>query len=81
MPAWLRAIDLARLGGREWQPQFCALYSAGHFAITRLLWVIHLYSCWRTWRWHARRVPRKLSSGARELLGQYAGKLDRRSRD
>lgn len=62
MPAWLRAIDLARLGWRERQPQFCALYSAGRFSTARLLWVIRLYGRWRTWRWHARRVLRKLSS-------------------
>ena len=61
MPAWLRAIDLARLGWREWQPQFCALYSTGRFSTARLLWVIRLYGRWRTWRWCARRVLRKLS--------------------
>ena len=61
MPAWLRAIDLARLGWGKWQPQFCALYSSGRFATARLLWVIRLYSRWRTWRWHVRRVLRKIS--------------------
>lgn len=63
MPTWLRAIDLARLGWRELQPQFCALYSAGRFSTARLLWVIRLYGRWRTWRWRVRRVLRKIPKG------------------
>ncbi len=60
VPAVLRAMDLARLGWREWLPQFCALYSAGRFSATRLLWMMHLYGRWRTWRWHMRRVLKPL---------------------
>jgi len=60
VPAVLRAMDLARLGWREWLPQFFALYSAGRFSATRLLWMMHLYGRWRTWRWHMRRVLKPL---------------------
>ena len=65
MPDVLRAIDLARLGWREWLPDFCALYSAGRFSATRLLWIMHLYGCWRTWRWHLRRVLQPLRARLR----------------
>jgi hypothetical protein len=50
MPAWLRAIDLARMEWRAWQPQFLALYGAGRFTVRRLLWIMRLYGRWRTWR-------------------------------
>jgi len=65
MPAVLRAIDLARLGWREWLPQFCALYSVGRFSATRLLWIMRLYGRWRTLRWHGRRVLRPLRAWLR----------------
>jgi len=65
VPAVLRAMDLARLGWREWLPQFCALYSAGRFSATRLLWMMHLYGRWRTWRWHMRRVLKPLRARLR----------------
>jgi tRNA A-37 threonylcarbamoyl transferase component Bud32 len=65
MPLVLRAIDLARLGWREWLPEFCALYSVGRFSATCLLWIICLYSRWRTLRWHARRVLRPVRARLR----------------
>jgi len=61
----LRAIDLARLGWQERLPQFCALYSPGCFSARRLLWIIHLYACWRTWRWHVRKALKPLRSWLR----------------
>lgn len=65
VPAVLRAIDLARLGWREWLPEFCAAYGVGRFSATRLLWLMRLYSRWRTLRWHARRVLRPIRTRLR----------------
>jgi hypothetical protein len=58
MPALLRAVDLARMEWREWQPEFCALYCAGRFSTARLLWIMHLYGRWRAWRRRVLRVLR-----------------------
>jgi tRNA A-37 threonylcarbamoyl transferase component Bud32 len=60
MPMVLRAMDLARMGWWERLPQLCALYSVGRFSATRLLWLVHLYGHWRTWRWHMRRALKPL---------------------
>jgi tRNA A-37 threonylcarbamoyl transferase component Bud32 len=60
MPMILRAVDLARMGWWEQLPQLCALYSAGRFSATRLLWLVHLYGYWRTWRWHMRQALKPL---------------------
>ena len=51
MPAWLRALDLARMDWRAWQPRFLVLYGAGRFGPQRLLWLAQLHSRWRTWRY------------------------------
>ena len=65
MPVVLRAIDLARMGWQERLPEFCALYGLERFSATRLLWIIHLYACWRTWRWHMRRAFKPLRARLR----------------
>ena len=65
MPIVLRAMDLARMGWWERLPQLCALYSVGRFSATRLLWFVHLYGRWRTWRWHMRRVLKPLRARLR----------------
>ena len=65
MPMVLRAMDLARMGWWERLPQLCALYSVGRFSATRLLWLVHLYGHWRTWRWHMRRAIKPLRARLR----------------
>jgi hypothetical protein len=55
VPGFLRAIDLARITWREWQPQFCALYCSKRFSTRRLLWIMRLYGRWRACRWYVRR--------------------------
>jgi hypothetical protein len=51
MPLALRALDIARMEWREWQPQFIALYCAERFPVTPVRCLARLYSRWRTWRW------------------------------
>jgi len=65
MPMVLRAMDLARMGWWERLPQLCALYSVGRFSATRLLWLVHMYGHWRTWRWHMRRALKPLRAWLR----------------
>ena len=65
MPMVLRAMDLARMGWWERLPQLCVLYSVGRFSATRLLWLMHLYGRWRTWRWHIRRALKPLRARLR----------------
>jgi hypothetical protein len=65
MPLMLRAMDLARMGWWEGLPQLCVLYSMGRFSATRLLWLMHLYGRWRTWRWHMRRALKPLRARLR----------------
>ncbi len=65
MPMVLRAMDLARMGWWERLPQLCVLYSVGRFSATRLLWLVHLYGHWRTWRWHMRRAIKPLRARLR----------------
>jgi len=65
MPMVLRAMDLARMGWWEQLPRLCVLYSVGRFSATRLLWLVHLYGYWRTWRWHIRRVCKPLRARLR----------------
>lgn len=65
LPVLLRAMDLARLGWPAHWPHFCALYSGQGVSAQRLLWCIRLYSTWRTWRWHLRRVVKPLRAWLR----------------
>lgn len=58
MPSYLRAVDIARMDWRQWQPQFCQLYCAERFVAERFLWIMRLYSHWRTWRRHVLNVLR-----------------------
>jgi hypothetical protein len=58
LPAWMRALDLARMEWQTWRPQFFALYCDGRFAIHRMLQIAHLYTRWRAWR---RRVLQRLN--------------------
>lgn len=51
LPVWLRALDIARMEWRAWQPQFLSLYCAGRFSALRLLWIMHLYRHWRDLRY------------------------------
>ncbi|MGQ4807570.1 hypothetical protein NKDENANG_00924 [Candidatus Entotheonellaceae bacterium PAL068K] len=64
IPAWLRAIDLARLEWRAWQPQFVNRYCAGRFSARHFLFLMRLHSRWRTWR---RRVLRAINPLRRRL--------------
>jgi Lipopolysaccharide kinase (Kdo/WaaP) family len=50
VPGWLRALDLARLDWRAWQPQFLALYCDSRFAAHRMQRIVHLYQRWRAGR-------------------------------
>lgn len=50
VPAWMRALDLARMDWQAWRPQFLAFYCDGHFAVRRMLRIAHLYARWRAWR-------------------------------
>ncbi|MEE8302074.1 MAG: lipopolysaccharide kinase InaA family protein [Candidatus Tectomicrobia bacterium] len=56
MPAWLRALDMARMEWRTWQPQFLALYSDGCFSTHRMLWITRLYRRWRDVRYRVLKV-------------------------
>jgi hypothetical protein len=60
MPLVLRALDIARMEWREWQPQFVALYCAERFPLAPTLWIARLYSRWRTWRWRLLRRVKPL---------------------
>jgi hypothetical protein len=51
LPVWLRALDIARMEWRTWQPQFLSLYCEGRFAAHRLLWIMGLYRRWRDLRY------------------------------
>ena len=50
MPLYLRAIDVARMDWRQWQPQFCRFYCADRFGTEQFFRMIRLYGHWRTWR-------------------------------
>jgi len=65
MPLCVRAMDLARMGLQEGLGHFVAAYSTGRFSTTRLLWLMHLYGRWRTWRWRIRQVLRPLRARLR----------------
>ena len=58
LPAWMRALDLARMEWQAWRPQFLALYCDGRFPVHRMLRMAHLYTRWRAWR---RRVLHRLN--------------------
>jgi hypothetical protein len=50
MPAWLRALDVARIEWCERKPQFLALYASGRYSPRYLLWITQLWNCWRAGR-------------------------------
>ena len=50
LPAWVRALDLARMEWQAWRPQFLGLYCDGRFAAHRMLRIAHCYTRWRAWR-------------------------------
>lgn len=51
VPAWLRALDLARMDWQSWRPQFFTLYCTDRFPAQRMLRLVHFYRRWRAWRW------------------------------
>lgn len=50
VPAWLRAIDIARMDWEVWHPQFVAQYCGSRYAPRRMLRLVRLYRHWRTLR-------------------------------
>ena len=50
IPAWLRAIDIARMDWEAWHPQFVAQYCGNHYATHRMLRLVRLYRRWRALR-------------------------------
>jgi tRNA A-37 threonylcarbamoyl transferase component Bud32 len=52
VPAWLRAIDIARMDWEAWHPQFVERYCGDRYATRRMLRLVRLYRRWRTLRRH-----------------------------